>query len=509
MTALSLAASPTLLELLPLSAMIPMLINEVQRNDEKEMAILHRRVTFLIDEWFRCSTFAKLCSPSQTSSIFQMLVVLLKHRDLCVRVFAAISLRGCIEQYEFDFRLLVPFVSDLISSISALVFQLQHDTIHVHLLSVLSQIVANLNTLVLPFVFPIVDCLERLWRESGDNFLLKSNVVQCLTVIASIPCLRSDRLTAVLTAVVAQCVDIAIPDTTHYLEEGIALWVELLSCTDRMDAQLLRCWQHVPAIVQDSSEFIAPLARITASYLALDRAAFHASYGMSPIKLCNRILNDIDAKAIRLLLVIPHAYIQLADNPQALQTVYPFLQRLLCLSPEQVGERAAEKLTRDVEIVIARLLLRHSSAGLAAFFATVDVHRGRSLVLVGHWLAHLQSPATEEADRLLLWLALCRCIDSDYIVGALSSNPADYYSKLLQALLTVAPELDDMQADEGEQDKLHELLFKPLYTTDRKAFIRARLRSLLHDGRLSLEQLQRCCPQSMRGTLEHLLQTRD
>jgi hypothetical protein len=466
LTAIGLAVSPSLLAHLPMGTMIQVLEEETKRKGPPELAVLHRRVAFVIDEWFRASSVARLCSREETATIFRILLALFRHPDLCVNIWAAIALRGCIDQYEFDSTCLLPLVPDFIPLITSLAFRLQHDLIHTHLLSILALIISQLQEDIKPYLNQILDCLQRLWSDAEENYILKTTIIQIFVVIARIPTLHSPRVRAFMLSVVSHCVDISIPDAAHYIEDGIGLWLEVVAASKVLERSLIDCWRFLPLILEESFEQLNELMTITALYITIDPQQFIATYGTAPAQMCSKLLGQVHIRGIPLILVVPHAYIQMAEHPRNLVPLSPLFKQLFRLLQDQ---ETRKKLAVPISLVFARFLYRHGPEALAGFLRSLEQGEvpqlARSLVQI--WLQALTNPTPPTiADALLLWAALCRSLTGELFLSGLSSSAISSYLVPLIDCLISFPSLDpDSCSNTG---CLHHAFVAPLLNVDRK-----------------------------------------
>ena len=517
-TTLCLSMSTSLLRLFPLPRIIGMLVADVQRNDTPAMSILHRRAAYLISEAFFSSSIAKEVHHAQITTIFQLLIVLLRHADVVVRIWAAIALRGCIDQHEFDRNLVIPFAADIIALVTKLVFQLQYDIIHTQILSILSLLVSHLRELIAPFVFTIIDCLERLWAEAGSNPMLKSGVVQSLMALARIPELRSAKLYGTLVRVINQCVDVSIPEYIHYIEDGIDLWLELLSAMLtpassphlRLEAMsmtpvLLRCWQHVPRILREHFDFalIPHLMTISALYIGLDSAHYFESYADEPLRLCVSLFDDLQPKAVRGMLVVLHTYIQVfpADRLQA--AIHPFISFLIrdvLRTPDE-----CPKLYLDTLSVFSRILLRHGGQFFVQCLGGPEEAVPLLNVLLKGWVKTLRSGSVPLGDQLLIWLGL-GCAFPLVGMPRLFADPStkqQCLTAMLEVVLWFGKNLESLH-DPDCNDPTHPILIAPLLRIERKPFLRANLNECLKAHNWGIDKLRQCCSEATTNLLKDL-----
>ncbi|XP_036164286.1 importin-11 isoform X3 [Myotis myotis] len=281
-----------------------------------------------------------------------------------------------------------------------------------HVLHVLSCVIERVNMQIRPYVGCLVQYLPLLWKQSEEHNMLRCAILTTLIHLVQGLGADSKNLYPFLLPVIQLSTDVSQPPHVYLLEDGLELWLVTLENSPCITPELLRIFQNMPPLLEQSSENLRTCFKIINGYIFLSSTEFLQTYAAGLCQSFCELLSDITTEGqVQVLKVVENA---LKVNPvlgsQMFQPILPCVFRGII-----EGERYPVVMSTYLG-VMGRVLLQNTS-----FFSsllTVMAHKCNQEMdqLLGNmiemWVDRMDN-ITQPERRKLSALALLSLLPSD------------------------------------------------------------------------------------------------
>ncbi|KAI9747746.1 MAG: hypothetical protein M1815_003928 [Lichina confinis] len=244
------------------------LVAEVQET-KPGYNILRRRIAIMLGQWVPVRI-----SVDNRPLVYQIFQHFLNKddpmNDQIVRVTAAKQFRPVADEMEFIPKAFIPFTPQILSSIMALIQEVELTDTKMALLNTVSVIVDRLEHLIAPFAELIVSPLPQLWKQSGQEHLLKQAILSILTKLMNAMKDGSQRYHALVVPLIKHAVEPGSDTQVYLLEDALDLWAAILIQTpDSAAGDVLPLAPYLFHLYELGSEHLRKAFEITESYIIL------------------------------------------------------------------------------------------------------------------------------------------------------------------------------------------------------------------------------------------------
>ncbi|XP_036265603.1 importin-11 isoform X1 [Pipistrellus kuhlii] len=368
---------------------------------------LRRRVIWLIGQWVSVKFKSDL-----RPMLYEAICNLLQDQDLVVRIETATTLKLTVDDFEFRTDQFLPYLETMFTLLFQLLQQVTECDTKMHVLHVLSCVIERVNMQIRPYVGCLVQYLPLLWKQSEEHNMLRCAILTTLIHLVQGLGADSKNLYPFLLPVIQLSTDVSQPPHVYLLEDGLELWLVTLENSPCITPELLRIFQNMPPLLEQSSENLRTCFKIINSYIFLSSTEFLQTYAAGLCQSFCELLNDITTEGqVQVLKVVENA---LKVNPvlgsQIFQPILPCVFRGII-----EGERYPVVMSTYLG-VMGRVMLQNTS-----FFSSllnVMAHKCNQEMdqLLGNmiemWVDRMDN-ITQPERRKLSALALLSLLPSD------------------------------------------------------------------------------------------------
>ena len=147
----------------------------------------------------------------------------------------------------------------------------------------------------------MIEFFQMLWVQCGSNEaynLLKQSIVSTIVKLAtcimdSNETVQVDSLLNFAVPLIKHSTDINKPESVYLLEEGLSLWLTVLSHVNVLSPGLLSIYPHITAIMSNSFEHTKIAMKILEEYLVLGKAEFLKLYLQEMLFVLDNTLGNV------------------------------------------------------------------------------------------------------------------------------------------------------------------------------------------------------------------------
>ncbi|KAI9205762.1 armadillo-type protein [Polychytrium aggregatum] len=267
-------------------------------SNDSSMRIVKRRIAELCGNWIEIN-----CSADVQLEVYRTLFVLMqKDQDMVVRLTAAMNLKSCIDQWNFDSSAFVPLLPMCISlSIDVMKDSDEFDT-KMKLLNCLAVVVERMEGHVAAYAPSIVQILPELWEFSEDQNLFRASILVVLTRLVASLRENSPSIHSFVTPLIRFSVDTAEPAHVYLLEDAIDLWlVTMQNCVQSSD-ELASLFPSALALLEYGGESTKKILKIIEAYVLLDTVRVLQTYARDILDVIARLVGNIKPDAAHSIL---------------------------------------------------------------------------------------------------------------------------------------------------------------------------------------------------------------
>ena len=283
------------------------LVPEVQMTTQN-YNLLRRRTAILLGQWVPIKP-----ESIDRVAVYQIFAYLLspadKLNDHVVRVTAGRQLRLALEPFEFSFQDFQPYATSILENLMGLIQETELSETKMALLETVRVAVTKLESQVEPYAQGIMSILPKLWAESGEEHLMKQNI---LTMITAIITSLGKKGTSFHEQIYPLIHDSVQPDSeasVYLLEEALELWTALLqqAPTDNPSPQLLALSRSLLPLLELGSEHLRQCFEILESYAILSPSTILNPEMLTPLLTSQKsMLSMLNSSRARDASLSPH-----------------------------------------------------------------------------------------------------------------------------------------------------------------------------------------------------------
>eukprot|EP01083_Nonionella_stella_P039055 106212_1 len=383
------------------------LVPEIERSTGGVGVILRRRVAWLIGK------FEESVTVEIRPACYHILLNLLNDQDLLVRLDAANSLRGLADSVNFEVEQFRSYVRPSLELLLKLVSDLSELDTRRRTMGHAKFLVNRLEEEVVPAADIVLVNLEKVWKESEQQNVLRLEIIDCLTGLVAALSVDSQKIHGFLIEVLRISTNPTSEETSYLTEQGFELWLKVLQNTPVLTSELLALFPNWIAHTKDSILFVATGMKILESYILLGGADFLQMHGEAISSILQASLTTL----------IDEGTLKVAEVVATLTDMFPaecprFCAPLLAHMATELVTRHANvrgtgvKLLNEFLHVFARLAFQNYS-GFLEFLANLSKTQNQNVeeLILRIWIDRFDSIALPFRRRLSA-LALCNFLAS-------------------------------------------------------------------------------------------------
>lgn len=245
------------------------LVPEVQMN-LPNYNLLRRRTAILLGQWVPIKP-----EHIDRVAVYQIFAYLLspgdRLNDHVVRVTAGRQLKLVLEPFEFSFRDFQPYATTILESLMGLVQETELSETKMALLETARVTVTKLEDQIEPYAHGIMSILPSLWAESGEENLMKQNILTMITAIITSLGKKGASFHEQIFPLIHDSVQPDSEASVYLLEEALELWAAVLhqAPTEHPSPQLLALSKSLLPLLELGSEHLRQCFEILESYAIL------------------------------------------------------------------------------------------------------------------------------------------------------------------------------------------------------------------------------------------------
>ncbi|XP_023607308.1 importin-11 isoform X3 [Myotis lucifugus] len=249
---------------------------------------LRRRVIWLIGQWVSVKFKSDL-----RPMLYEAICNLLQDQDLVVRIETATTLKLTVDDFEFRTDQFLPYLETMFTLLFQLLQQVTECDTKMHVLHVLSCVIERVNMQIRPYVGCLVQYLPLLWKQSEEHNMLRCAILTTLIHLVQGLGADSKNLYPFLLPVIQLSTDVSQPPHVYLLEDGLELWLVTLENSPCITPELLRIFQNMPPLLEQSSENLRTCFKIINGYIFLSSTEFLQTYAAGLCQSFCELLSDI------------------------------------------------------------------------------------------------------------------------------------------------------------------------------------------------------------------------
>ncbi|KAF8935479.1 hypothetical protein BGZ58_004972 [Dissophora ornata] len=263
------------------------LSQEVQ-NADTSYRIIRRRIAWMIGKWVSVNV-----SKSARPTVYTIMVHLLRPEEhLAVRLATAMSLRLCIDDWDFEPASFAPFLERTVRSLRQVIGEVEEPDSRMRILNCMSLIVERMDEHIAPYAQQIIELLPPLWQEAADQNLLQSAILVIMTKLVESLKSQSVGLHALVMPLIRLSVDPSQEAHVYLMDDGFELWLATLKTAQQSTDELLSLVPAAVSLLSEGMDHMRTMLKILQSYLMLDAERAFQAAGAALINGVAGLLGD-------------------------------------------------------------------------------------------------------------------------------------------------------------------------------------------------------------------------
>lgn len=283
------------------------LVPEVQLT-KANYNLLRRRMAILLGQWVPIK-------PEQIDrvAVYQIFTYLLspdeKMNDHVVRVTAGRQLRMILEPFEFSFQDFQPYATSILENLMGLIQETELSETKMALMETVRVAVTKLEGEIEPYAAGIMSILPKLWAESGEEHLMKQNILTMITAIITSLGKRGASFHEQIYPLIHDSIQPDSEASVYLLEEALELWAALLqqAPSENPSPKLLALCGSVLPLLELGSEHLRQCFEILESYAVLSPTTLLDPQVLTPLLTSQKsMLSMLNSSRARDASMSPH-----------------------------------------------------------------------------------------------------------------------------------------------------------------------------------------------------------
>uniref|UniRef100_A0A2P2HZB5 Importin-11-like n=1 Tax=Hirondellea gigas TaxID=1518452 RepID=A0A2P2HZB5_9CRUS len=294
------------------------LVNEL-KEEHSNYRILRRRVIWLIGQW----TDVRF-DPKNRPLLYEACIHLLTNDpDFVVRYYTALTLKTAIDDFEFDRKCFMPYLTTVFALLFKLLTEARECDVKMQVLNVMSVMIEVIGSDIKGSAAPLIQFLPQLWDNNEQHSLLRCAILNTLTHVVNGMGSDCVNLQSFLLRVLNVSTDNKQDGHVYLIEDGLQLWLSVLentpnysnrSTTSAEHEQLLQLYKNILPVLDSSTEHMQSVTQITIAYVMLCPQPFLQRYGRELLDILGRQVNDLKSEALVLVLRILEVIIRTCNT---------------------------------------------------------------------------------------------------------------------------------------------------------------------------------------------------
>lgn len=371
--------------------------------------IIRYRIMWLIGRWVGVKSVKEFRSAYYRTLLHTMCLDSEQPASLIIRWTASISLKKCVDEWEFDPAVFAPYLHASIDQLTSLLTTLCELENKMKIVQVLIVIVERMESLIAPHAEKIALLLPSLWDSAGkEGNLLNASIVALLTKLTKSLGTNSHYLHPLSVPVILQSIDNSGPSFVYLFEDGLELWHTTLHYATCLNELLAQPLPHFSVLITISSESIVKVFEIITSYLLLDADYFVQNGGRGLFEALIQLLRELRSEIVHPVMQLLGTIFQISNSSlYQRDLVESGLFKNLILTASDQAENAYT--TVYFLSSLSRLVIKDSSFFVMAFLEVFREESGFVMrKLLSNWVDKLDNMSQLKDQKLtnLAWAYL-------------------------------------------------------------------------------------------------------
>ncbi|KAF9360714.1 hypothetical protein BGX34_007599 [Mortierella sp. NVP85] len=243
------------------------LTQDVQ-NPDPRYHVIRRRIAWMIGNWVNVNI-----SKEGRPAVYTIMLHLLRPEEhLAVRMAAALNLRACIDDWDFEPMTFAPFLERSVHGLRLLMKEVEEADSRMKILNCMSIIVERMEEHIAPYAQQIIELLPPLWQAAASQNLLQSAILVIMTKLVESLKSQSVGLHAMVMPLIRLSVDPSQEAHVYLMEDGFLLWLATLKTAVQVTDEILSLVPAAVALLSEGMDNLKTMLEVLRSYLLLDGA---------------------------------------------------------------------------------------------------------------------------------------------------------------------------------------------------------------------------------------------
>ncbi|KTW32847.1 hypothetical protein PNEG_04338 [Pneumocystis murina B123] len=217
---------------------INFLSKDIQVQNSRISKIIYRRILILISQWVSSKSSKNIQSNIYT--IFErFLDPYEESNDLVVQFTASMSLKQCLDEWDFEKEQFYPYLKNILDSLLHLINRCKLSDSKLKILEVINIIIERMGQHISPYIQSIVDILPSLWENSEEGHLIKAIIIVTLTKLIKSLREESEKYHPLVIQLIKYSIGSSLNAYIYLMEDSLELWHVLLQETQNSSFQVL------------------------------------------------------------------------------------------------------------------------------------------------------------------------------------------------------------------------------------------------------------------------------
>jgi len=273
-------------------------LKDLKTTNRQHFIILSRKIAWLLGRWV-----TKITDETRTS-VYQLLIELMKETDLVTQITAAEALASVIDDLKFSLEGFKSFLPAVVNCLFSIIAKTKRVEVKMQLINVLSVIVEQSNSQISPFSRQIFDCLAQLWNSSnsGENSGMMKNVI-IRSILKLVVALKQQvtEFYPILLPLIKTSTDVSQPETIYTLEDGISVWLQTMLQVPQSHPDLYELFPNLLTIMAQSFENTENCMEILEAYFLIGGEHFLSLVKQQVSELFLMILGNVRDRGTKLV----------------------------------------------------------------------------------------------------------------------------------------------------------------------------------------------------------------
>lgn len=273
-TAIGLAA-PVLNESIDFDSFIQNTLVVEVKKQQHGFKILRRRIAILLGQWISIKV-----SGTSRPMVYEIFRHLLQKEeplnDEVVRITAGKQFKNIADDWEFNATQFLPYASDILSQLMALIEEVDLSETKLALLNTVSVLVERMEHHITPFADRIISLLPPLWEQSGSEHLMKQAILAILSRLFISMKATGARYHPLALGIIRGAVEPGSETALYLLDDALDLWESIILETPTpsttksdLNPDLISMMEYLIPTLSLGSEALRKALAITEQYLLL------------------------------------------------------------------------------------------------------------------------------------------------------------------------------------------------------------------------------------------------